>query len=258
VNNIAEDAGYLLSVATAMRSYTSDQIVPSVPNDEKNFHAITVPAFAAQSVFRLAEGETGYSYREPALNPTNPNDKPTPFEVELLTQFRSNPGLKELSGVRDNGKGSVYYIARPLRVQESCLACHDTPQRAPGAIVTQYGPYNGFGWKLNEVVAMQSLTVPAAKELRDTGEITILIAGGLLLVFLATYLVLTLWINSIVVRPLKGLANSADAASTSTDPNIALPTDGAEEIQALAASIERLRTSLRKALQTLTDTKHAK
>ena len=68
-------------------------------------------------------------------------------------------------------------------------------------MVAKYGPTNGFGWKLNEVVAIQSLTVPAAEELKETGELTMILGGGLLVLFIATYFALTLSVNSLVVRP---------------------------------------------------------
>jgi protein-histidine pros-kinase len=253
VQRTAAEAGRLLSAATAVRNYTDQHIAPLLRNNDK-FHAETVPAFAAQTVYRtVQEDYPGYIYREPALKPTNPNDLPTPFEVELLNRFRANPDLKELAGVRDDGKGSVYYLARPIKAQESCLLCHDTPQRAPAAMVAKYGPNNGFGWQLNEVVALQSLTVPAAEELRETGEIAMLLAGGLLLVFLATYFALTLSIESLVVRPLRSLARAAEAASLGNDTGAALPASGAQEIQSIAAAIERLRTSLTKALKRLAD-----
>jgi protein-histidine pros-kinase len=171
--------------------------------------------------------------------------------VELLNKFRANPELKELTGVRHDGKGDVYFLARPIAAQEACLQCHDTPQRAPAAMVAKYGPHNGFGWKLNEIVAMQSLTVPAAAELRETGEIAMLLAGGLLIVFIVTYFALTVSIDTLVVRPLRALEKAADTASTGNDENVTLPASGAQEIRSIAAAIERLRSSLRKALQQL-------
>jgi HAMP domain-containing protein len=255
VQRTAAEAGRLLTVATAVRSYTTEQIVPIV-RDDTRFHAVTVPAFAAQSVYRIVQGSySGYIYREPALKPTNLDDLPAPFEVELLNRFRSNPEVKELSGVRNDGKENVYYLARPIRAQEACLQCHDTPQRAPASMVAKYGPNNGFGWKLNEVVAMQSLTVPAAAELQETGEIAMMLAGGLLIVFVITYFVLTLSIDSLVVRPLRALAKAADAASTGNDTNAPLPASGTHEIRSIAAAVERLRTSLRKSMRRLSNGK---
>jgi hypothetical protein len=252
VRHTATEAGRLLTVATAVRSYTTQHIVPALSRDDKTFHAVTVPAFGAQSVFRLAQASnSGYVYREPALNPTNPDDLPTPFEVELIRKFRADARLKELGGVRDDGDGHVYYLARPIRAQEVCLACHDTAERAPAPMVAKYGPHNGFGWKLGEVVAIQSLTVPAAAESQETGEIAMILAGGLLLVFVVTYFVLTWSIDTMLVRPLGAVARAADAASTGGDTDVALAASGAEEIHDIARAIERLRTSLHKSLQRL-------
>lgn len=250
VQQTAAEAGRMLSIATAVRGYTDEQIAPLLRNDDKVFHPETVPAFAAQSVYRgMAAIHPEYTYREPALKPTNPDDLPTPFEVELLGKFRANADLKELAGEREGAKGKLYYLARPIRAQESCLHCHDTSQRAPAAMVAKYGPFNGFGWRLNEVVALQSLTIPAAQELRQTGEIALMLAGGLLLVFLATYAALALAIESLVVRPLRSLEQAAEAASTGTGGGAPLPASGASEIRSIATAIERLRVSLAKAMK---------
>jgi HAMP domain-containing protein len=248
VQRTAAEAGRMLSIATAVRGYTDQQIAPLL-RDEKIFHAQTVPAFAAQTVYRsMAVSHPGYNYREPALKPTNPDDLPTPFEVELLGKFRANADLKELAGVREGAKGNVYYLARPIRAAESCLRCHDTSQKAPAAMVAKYGPFNGFGWQQNEVVALQSLTIPAAEELKETGELALLLAGGLLLVFLATYGALSVAIESLVVRPLRSLAQAAEAASMGTAGPAPLHASGAREIRSIATAIERLRISLAKAM----------
>lgn len=253
VQRTAVEAGRLLTTATAIRGYTDDYIAPTLkglPRD--TFHEESVPAFAAQTVYRSV-GETypGYTYREPALKPTSPGDLPTPFEVELINKFRADAGLKELNGVRSEGNGQVYYLARPIRAQEPCLVCHDTPQRAPAAMIAKYGPVNGFGWKPNEVVAIQSLTVPAAEELRETGEMAMILGGGLFAVFVATYFALTLSIDQLVVRPLQTLAAAAEAASLTGDTSAPLPLSGAHEIRGISLAIERLRTSLAKALKRL-------
>jgi HAMP domain-containing protein len=255
VQHTEAEAGRMLSIATAVRGYTDQQIAPLLRNDDKTFHAQTVPAFAAQSIYREMEaGNPGYTYREPALKPTNPEDLPTPFEVELLEKFRSNADLKELTGVREGAKGNVYYLARPIKAQQSCLLCHDSSQKAPAAMVAKYGPYNGFGWKLGEVVALQSLVIPAAEELKQSGEIALLLAGGLLLVFLATYFALAVAIESLVVRPLRSLEQAAEAASMGTSGSKPVHATGAREIRSIAAAIERLRISLAKAMKRSDDT----
>lgn len=246
------EAGRLLTTATAIRSYTDTNVAPSLKAaSPDSFHVETVPAYAAQTVYRTVQGSyPGYTYREPALKPTNPTDLPTPFEVGLINKFRADPQLKELTGVRDEGDGRVYYVARPIVAHDACLACHDTPQRAPAGMVAKYGPVNGFGWKANEVVAIQSLTVPAAEELKETGELAMILGGGLLVVFIAVYFALTISIDSLVVRPLTTLAAAADRASRDST-RAELPTSGVHEVRELSAAIERLRQSLSKAMKRL-------
>ena len=253
IQRTAIEAGRLLTTATAIRTYTTDRVGASVSAlDPKKFLEETVPAFAAQTIYQMVQKTyPGYTYREPALKPTNPRNLPTPFEVDLINRFRADPSLGELVGVHDDGNSRVYYLARPMRATASCLECHDTPQRAPPAMVAQYGPVNGFGWKLNEVVAIQSLTVPASEELRETGELAMILGAGLLVVFILTYFALALSIDTVVVRPLKALAQAADSASLKSETRTKLPTSGAAEILGIATAIERLRSSLAKALKRL-------
>ena len=105
----AIEAGRLLTTATAIRNYTDTNVAPALKSTSPDtFHVETVPAFAAQTVYRTVQGVyPGYTYREPALKPTNPADLPTPFEVSLIDKFRDTPDLKELTGVRDDGNGRV-------------------------------------------------------------------------------------------------------------------------------------------------------
>lgn len=246
------EAGRLLSTATAIRNYTDTNVAPSLrAASPDTFHVETVPAFAAQTIYRSVQSSyPGYTYREPALKPTNPSDLPTPFEVGLINKFRADSNLKELTGVRDDGDGRVYYVARPIVAHEPCLVCHDTPQRAPPGMIAKFGPVNGFGWKAGEIVAIQSLTVPAAEELRETGEMAMILGGGLLLVFIAIYFALTISIDTLLVRPLAELAAAADHASRGL-PGAPLPQSGAREIRDIATAIERLRQSLGKAMKRL-------
>jgi protein-histidine pros-kinase len=249
------NARLMLVTAVAVRSYTNDFIVPvleRLPADK--FYKMTVPSFAAHSVYRAVQATyPAYTYRESALNPTNPDDRPTSFEVEMINRFRANAQLEELRGVRDSDDGSVFYLSRPIKItQGACLRCHSTPDLAPAAMIAQYGPINGFGWKLDEIIGIQTLTVPVEQELRGAAELAILIAGGLLVVFFVIYWALTLSLDTAVVRPLVALARAAEEASKSSDQRIVLPRAGAEEVQTLADAIERLRVSVLKAIAQIT------
>ena len=42
----------------------------------------------------------------------------------------------------------------------SCLTCHSTPDKAPPEMIKLYGTANGFGWKLDEIIGAQVVSVP--------------------------------------------------------------------------------------------------
>ena len=232
------EAGRLLTTATAIRSYTDTNVAPSLKAaSADSFHVETVPAFAAQTVYRTVQGSyPGYTYREPALKPTNPSDLPTPFEVGLINKFRADPQLKELTGVRDEGDGRVYYVARPIVAHDACLACHDTPQRSAGGHGRQVRAGERLRLEGERGRRHPVPTVPAAEELKETGELALILGGGLLVVFIAVYFALTISIDSLVVRPLTTLAAAADRASRD-GTRAELPTSG----DARSASFRRHR-----------------
>jgi protein-histidine pros-kinase len=101
-----------------------------------------------------------YAYKEATLNPTNPRDRATDWEADVINNFRNNPDQKELIGERSTLTGKYLFLAQPTRAGQPCLECHDTAQNAPEAMIRHYGAANGFGWKLNETIGAQILSVP--------------------------------------------------------------------------------------------------
>jgi len=148
------------------------QLIESLKNKpeefmDTEFHAQSVPAFAATEIFNyLREKYPEYSYKEAALNPTNPRDRSTDWEADIINQFRNNADQKDDAGSRDTPNGQATWYARPIKINnESCLKCHNTPNDAPPEMLKQYGLANGFGWKLNEIIGAQIVSVPVATPL---------------------------------------------------------------------------------------------
>jgi hypothetical protein len=91
-------------------------------------------------------------------------DKADNFETQIINAFRKNYKLKEMSGYHTTSSEENFYVARPLAVtNQSCLRCHSTPAAAPKSLIDNYGKNNGFGWKLNEVVGIQIISVPVSR-----------------------------------------------------------------------------------------------
>jgi protein-histidine pros-kinase len=195
-------------------------------------------------------------YREAALNPTSVADRAGPFEVDLIRQFRNDGSLEEMRGILDQGGQRLFYLARPIQIKDAkCIICHDTPERAPKLMVAKYGPNNGFGWKLGDIVGVQLLTVPVTQQFRSTLELVSILIGGLALIFAIAYFALTAAMEASVAGPLDKLTQAADQASRSSASTPELPTAGAHEIRTLAEAIQRLRVSLVKALTQLGEKK---
>jgi len=254
MNDAEQQARLILSSAMGIRSYTSLHIAPDLahlPADQ--FHEESVPSFAAQTVLRsVTSGDRAYSYREPTLNPTAVNDRASPFEFELIRRFQDNPSEGEITGTTNSGDQRVFYLARPIKITDAnCLGCHDTAQRAPAAMLAKYGPNNGFGWHLNEIVGAQVLTVPVTQQFRSTIQLVALLAASLAAIFAIAYFVLSAALETTVITPLNALSAAADSASRTASVSAPLPLSGVHEIRRLSEAIQRLRISLAKALAQL-------
>ena len=135
---------------------------------DTEFHPQSVPAFAATEIFGyLREKFPNYFYKEATLNPTNPRDRATDWETDIVNQFRGDAGQSEMSATRDTPNGISLFLARPIKVNNvSCLECHTTAEKAPVEMVKLYGTANGFDWKLNDIIGAQVVSVPLAVPLQ--------------------------------------------------------------------------------------------
>jgi hypothetical protein len=127
------------------------------------FFPQSIPFYASTENFNYFRSRyPAYSYKEAALNPTNPRDRTVDWEADVVNIFRNDPARTEVTGHRETPDGPSLYFCAPIRVNDtSCLTCHSTPEKAPTEIVKFYGTANGFGWKLNEVIGAQIVSVPA-------------------------------------------------------------------------------------------------
>ncbi|HYF07960.1 MAG TPA: DUF3365 domain-containing protein, partial [Acetobacteraceae bacterium] len=217
------------------------------------FEPSTVPSYAAQTNLRAVQQENrDFTYKEAALNPTNPNDRATDWETDFINTFRNNRSLGELIGERDTPTGRVLTLARPITITDpGCLTCHSTPDRAPRAMVATYGAQNGFGWQMNETVGAQLVSVPMEVALRQAQRNLTSAMGILAVVFLAAMLVLNLLLNTLVIRPVLRMAELATAVSLGRGGEEEFNTTAKDEIGELGRAFTRMRRSLDQAMKML-------
>ena len=170
---------------------------------DTEFHPQSVPAFAATEIFGyLRERFPNYFYKEATLNPTNPRDRATDWETDIVNQFRGDTGHSEMSAARDTPNGVSLFLARPITVNNvSCLECHSTAEKAPVEMIKLYGTANGFDWKLNDIIGAQVVSVPLAVPLQAAQASFIDLLWWLIGAFLVILLVANIMVFALARAP---------------------------------------------------------
>jgi HAMP domain-containing protein len=249
-DEVLRAAGVMMEAALSMRSYTVGQVRPNLAADPDKFLPQSVPAFGATEIMTLLRKKyPDYAYKEAALNPTNARNRAVEWEEDIIRAFRGDAALGELSGMRETPTGRSLYLARPFQIKDpACLSCHTTAAMAPPAMVKIYGTSNGFGWKLNEVVGAQVVSVPMGLPIRNANRAFVTFISSLAVVFAALFVILNIMLTSLIVDPITRLSHAADQISKGKVDIDELPVKGTDEVSQLGAAFNRMRRSLEKAI----------
>jgi len=155
-------------------------------------------------------------------------------------------------GERDTPIGRSLYLSRPIQIKSAaCLVCHSTVDAAPKTMLDLYGNANGFGWKMEEVIGAQIVSVPMALPIKRSEDTFKVFLISLTAVFAFIFVALNLMLYYIVIWPVTKLSQIADQVSLGQLDTPGLSVKGKDEIAALAGSFERMRTSLVQAMKML-------
>jgi methyl-accepting chemotaxis protein len=249
---VSRNAGLMMESALAIRSYTIEQVRPHLELQlMRVFLPQSVPAYAAtETINTLRKKYSDYGYKEATLNPTNPRNRAGDWENDLIRIFRDRPDTAELVGERDTPTGRSLYIARPIQIKNpACLACHTTPEMAPATMVKLYGGANGFGWKLNEIVGAQIVSVPMSVPIQNARHAFLAFMGSLTAVFALAFVALNVMLTRIIVRPVAGMSKAADQVSVGNFEVPEFSEAGKDEIAQLGRAFNRMRRSLQAAMK---------
>jgi HAMP domain-containing protein len=252
---VLQSSRIMMESAAGARKYTSEQIAPILkPAIGQHFYPQSVSAYAAKRNFDVIHAKyPDYMYREAALNPTNPQDRATDWEADIINDFRSHPEKEEFSLVRSTPSGPMLELARPLVNKAACMECHNTAATAPASMITLYGDQNGFGWKPGEIIGAQIVSVPmAASAVRATHIRSLFLMpflGFLALLFISVNVLLSF----VVVRPIERIAKIAEAISLGEINTPEYHYGGSDQIGRLSASFNRMHRSLVEAFKLMGD-----
>jgi len=251
---VVQNARIMIESALGARAYTAEHVKPLLTLQMKRqFLPQTISAYAAGQSFKALRAQfPEYSYREAALNPTNPNDRASEWEADIIREFRDNAERKELIVERDTPTGRMLNLARPLGIyDEGCLTCHGKVEDAPKTMTDIYGVNNGFGWKMGEIIGAQIVTVPMSLPLeraRQTFTTFLILLGG---VFALLLVLLNILLHFVVIRPVVRIADIANDVSLGKPDVPEYVRPGQDEISSLSQSFNRMRLSLENAMKML-------
>ena len=251
-DEVVRNADLLMETALAVRGYTVAQVKPHLEDKlDKEFLPQTVPAYAAtEALNEVRKKYPDYSYKEATLNPTNPRNRAVEWESDVVNAFRGRADLKELSGERLTATGRSLYVARPIKIANpACLACHSVPAAAPASMIKLYGSNNGFGWKHNEIIGAQVVSVPMTLPVENANRAFITFMLSLAAVFVAVFVALNLMLSWIIIRPIANMSAAADKVSIGNFEIPEFSEVGKDEVSVLAASFNRMRRSLQQAMK---------
>lgn len=250
---VLQSSRIMMESAAGARKYTSEQIAPILkPQIGEHFYPQSVSAYAAKRNFDVIhEKFPDYMYREAALNPSNPQDRASDWEADIINEFRAHPDKKEISIERATATGPMLELARPLVNKPACLECHNTAATAPASMVALYGNENGFGWKPGEIIGAQIVSVPMSASAVRAEHIRKLFLlpfiGFLALLFISMNVLL----HFVVIRPMEKIAENAEAVSMGKIDTPELHLKRRDQVGRLAASFNRMHRSLVEAFRML-------
>jgi protein-histidine pros-kinase len=135
---------------------------------------------------------------------------------------------------------------------EACLYCHSTVDAAPKTLVDKYGPANGFGWKMNEVIGAQIVSVPTEVPIARANRAFRTFMVSLTVVFALIFIALNLMLWYMVIRPVTQLSKIADHVSQGENMDAPdFEVTSSDEIGVLTQSFNRMKKSLVQAMTML-------
>jgi HAMP domain-containing protein len=249
-DEVVRAAGVMMEASLSMRNYTVSQVRPNLAVDPDKFLPQSVPAFGATEIMSLLRKKyPDYAYKEAALNPTNPRNRAVEWESDIVNSFRNDPARAEISGTRETPTGRSLYLARPFQIKDgACLSCHTNADMAPPAMVKIYGPNNGYGWKLNEVIGAQIVSVPMDVPIRNANRAFVTFMASLTVVFAVLFVILNVMLTLLIVQPITQLSEAADQISKGKLEAAEFSNKGRDEVSQLGQAFNRMRRSLEKAI----------
>ena len=249
---IYKETEIYVSAADATRTYVKDVLRPHVtalmPTDGFIPQAMSTSYVGREVMSRIRERFPEFEYRRAASNPMNPLNQADKFENQMLRWFNENPDRKEWQGMIDRSGEHYYARMRAIYAENECLQCHGQPADAPADMKAIYGVDGGYGYRVGEVVAADTIYIPVGfsfVRIKEAAWLTFLVAIVSLFFLWGLFYLL---FNRTVVLELKGLLSTfRSIAGPEGREEIPLPMTSGDEVEQLKSAFEIAAQELQQA-----------
>ena len=114
-----------------------------------------------------------------------------------------------------------------------------------------YGTANGYGWKLNEVIGSQIVSVPLSVPLEHANHVFNVFILSLVSIFTLIFILINVLLKIFVVKPVQRITTIAEVLSKGEVSEDEFNVKGNDDIAKLSQSFNRMRRSLEKAMEML-------
>ncbi len=193
-----------------------------------------VPIVTAMQVAAMKAEEANYRFRVPKVNPRNPKNEPTSFELQILNEIKA-AGLTEKIVV---SKNEIRYF-RPITLTEECMFCHGEPKGATD-------PTGGTleGWKVGEIHGAFQIISSLEETNREIRRTTVSIILWALAIVALFSLITWLLLDRSIIKPLQ-LSSDAIRKIAAKDLTTDIQATGNDEFGAMNRDLIDMKTQLR-------------
>jgi len=234
----------LVDMVRAARRYVAEDVRPYLlPKGIFHSPAVSSTVATKHIAGHFADNQPEYYIRVVSDNPLNAENQPTPFEEEILRNFRENPNIEDLV-VEGLVNDKQYLVSsRPSISRESCLVCHGVPEEAPKEIIDKYGKSSGFGYVSGEVVGASVVGVPINNVNRIVIQRSLIAFAVFSILFWAIFFIIDRLVYMLLLKPIVKISRLARSVSEGNLEQ-SISTKREDEIGELVKSFELMRRSL--------------
>lgn len=121
------------------------------------------PALATRELSTIvAQSNVHATFRVTSDNFRNAANLPDGFETNAIHTFKTSlvRPLDQQARFIETFEGNKYRYAIPIKVAESCLRCHGSPEEAPKEVTEKYGNVRAFNYRTGDIRGIITVDLP--------------------------------------------------------------------------------------------------